>query len=180
MTDGNAAVGAMGKHSTSLGVLTIVAGILVMLAPTLAGVSLVLMVGALVLVAGAARMFWAFRAASIGGGIWRLLIGFLTVLGGIALLANPVLGSGVLTILLAIYLIVDGIAEVGAGVGLRPARGSGWMIFGGVLSILLGLLLWQQTPLAGAWAIGILLGIKLLMAGFLMLNVGSTLRAGGR
>jgi uncharacterized membrane protein HdeD (DUF308 family) len=44
---------------------------------------------------------------------------------------------------------------------MRPASGSGWLIFGGVISILLGFMIWSGFPLFGMWAIGILFGIKM-------------------
>jgi uncharacterized membrane protein HdeD (DUF308 family) len=51
------------------------------------------------------------------------------------------------------------------------------MLFGGIVSILLGIMMWRQFPLAGAWAIGILLGIKLFFVGLIMVTTGSTLRS---
>ena len=59
---------------------------------------------------------------------------------------------------------------------MRPAAGSGWLIFGGVISILLGILIWKQYPLSGVWAIGILFGIKLFLVGLIMVTGGSVIR----
>jgi uncharacterized membrane protein HdeD (DUF308 family) len=99
------------------------------------------------------------------------------LLCGIALVANPLFGSGVLTIMLALYFILDGISEVVAGIKLRPGSGWGWMLFGGIVSILLGMMIWGQFPLSGAWAIGILLGIKLFFVGLMMITGGSVVRS---
>jgi uncharacterized membrane protein HdeD (DUF308 family) len=104
-------------------------------------------------------------------------IGGLTLLCGIALVANPLFASGVLTILLTVYLILDGIAEIAAGFQLRPQAGWGWLLFGGIVSIWLGLMIWSQFPLSGAWAMGILLGIKLFFIGLIMVAGGSTVRS---
>jgi uncharacterized membrane protein HdeD (DUF308 family) len=70
--------------------------------------------------------------------------------------------------------------EISAGNQRRPLPGSGWLIFGGVLSILLGAMIWAQFPLSGAFAIGILLGIKLFMVGLIMVTGGSALSASAR
>jgi hypothetical protein len=40
-------------------------------------------------------------------------------------------------------------------------------------------MIWRQFPLSGAWAIGILIGVKLFFAGLMMITVGSTVRALG-
>ncbi len=51
------------------------------------------------------------------------------------------------------------------------------MLFGGIVSIVLGVMIWRQFPLSGVWAIGVLLGIKLLFGGMIMVATGSTVRA---
>jgi uncharacterized membrane protein HdeD (DUF308 family) len=84
---------------------------------------------------------------------------------------DPILASGVLTIILAAYLLIDGVLEVIAAIQVHPASGWRWLLGGGILSILLGLMIWRQFPLAGAWAIGFLLGLKLLLIGMIMIGV---------
>ena len=165
-----------GTGMNVLGIITIILGCLVMLAPMLTGFSILLLAGILVVIAGIVRMFWAFTAGSFGKGVLIFAIGGLTLLCGLALLFNPVFASGVLTVVLAIYLVVDGGAEIAAGLGLKPESGWGWMLFGGIVSILLGIMIWRQFPLSGVWAIGVLLGIKLLFVGLGMITVGSTAR----
>lgn len=176
MSEVTEAIGSGGKGMTILGVIAIIAGILCMLMPALTGVSVIMFIGVLVLVSGVVRMLWAFKAGSVGKGILMFALGFLTLAVGIILLANPLFASGLLTILLVIYFIVDGISEVAAGMRLRPQSGSGWLIFAGVISIVLGILLWRQFPLSGLWAIGILIGIKLFFVGLIMVTGGSALK----
>ncbi len=177
MNDFTEAAGKGGKRMSRLGIATIILGFLVMLAPILVGFSLLWILGLLVVVAGLCRMFWAFQAGSLGKGVLVFAIGGLTLLAGVALLANPMLASGVLTIVLAIYFIVDGAAEIGASFGLERGSRRRWLLFGGAVSILLGIIIWRQFPLSGVWAIGVLLGIKLLFSGMIMVATGSTVRA---
>ncbi len=97
----------------------------------------------------------------------------------VAILAILVLAGTVviLTIMLVVYFVLDGIFEVVAGLKRRPGSGWGWMLFGGIVSILLGAVIWSQFPLSGIWAIGILLGIKLFFVGLIMLKGGSAVRS---
>jgi uncharacterized membrane protein HdeD (DUF308 family) len=67
-------------------------------------------------------------------------------------MAHPLFASAVLTVVLAVYFILDGIAEIGGGTQLPSGAGGGWLIFGGIVSILLGIMIWAQYPLAGAQA----------------------------
>ena len=169
-------IAAGGKRMTVFGVIAIVLGVLAMMAPLLTGISIVFLLGGLVAVSGALRMVWAFRSGSIGRGLWMFAIGSLTLVCGAAMLANPLFGSAVMTILLAVYFLVDGIAEIAVGAG-RMKEGGGWLVFGGVVSIVLGVLIWRQYPLSGAWAMGILIGIKLFFVGLTMLVGGSAVRS---
>ena len=177
MNDVTESAGKGGKRMSRLGIASMVLGFLVMMAPMLVGVSPLWILGLLVIAAGFVRMFWAFQTGSLGKGVLVFVIGVLTVLCGVALLANPMFASGVLTIVLAVYFIVDGAAEIGAAFGRPPRSGKGWLFLGGAVSIVLGILIWRQFPLSGVWAIGVLLGIKLLFSGMIMVAAGSTVRA---
>ena len=156
-----------------LGIITIILGILAIAAPLIVGLSVALLVGLFVVAGGISRMVWAFRAGSLGKGLLTFAIGGLTLLCGIALATHPLFTSGVLTVFLAVYFVVDGLFEIAAAFRVRPSSGWAWLLVCGVISFLLGLMIWQQFPLSGAWAIGILLGIKLLFVGMAMIGVGS-------
>jgi uncharacterized membrane protein HdeD (DUF308 family) len=177
MNDFTDTVGKGGKRISRLGIATMILGFLTMLAPVFVGFSLLWILGFLVVAAGLVRMFWAFQTGSLGKGVLVFAIGGLTLFCGITLLANPLLASGVLTVVLTIYLIVDGVAEIGTSLGLPRGSGRAWLLFGGIFSILLGIMIWRQFPLSGVWAIGVLLGIKLLFGGMIMVAAGSTVRA---
>ncbi len=168
---------AGGKKMTVFGIIAIILGILAMLTPAVAGTSVLLVVGVLVLVGGIVRIIWAFGSGSVGKGLVTFAIGVLTLLCGIGILAHPLFASGVLTIWLAVYFVLDGIVEIVAGIKRKLGSGWGWMLFGGLVSILLGVFIWRQFPLSGIWAIGILLGIKLFFVGLIMVTAGTAVRS---
>jgi uncharacterized membrane protein HdeD (DUF308 family) len=98
----------------------------------------------------------------------------LTLLAGILVISHPLLTSAVLSVVLAIYFVGDGIAELfAAGTLPQGQQGKGWLIFGGLVSLILGVMIFTGFPLAGVVAIGVFLGIKLLFAGMTMLTLGS-------
>ena len=167
---------AGGKRMTTFGIIAIILGILALLAPGLTGVSIVMLLGGLVVVSGIVRMMWAFQSGSLGRGLWMLVIGGLTLLCGLALLTDPLFASGLLTIILAVYFVCDGISEIAVGFG-RMGDGGGWLLFSGTVSIMLGAMIWAQYPLSGAWAMGTLLGIKLFLVGLAMITGGSAVRS---
>jgi len=161
---------------TTFGAIAIILGLLAMMAPGVTGLSVVFALGIIVLIGGIVRIFWAFQAGSLGKSLVGFVIGGLTLICGILLVAHPLFASGVLTILLALYFICDGIFEIMAALQRRPIAGWGWLMFGGIVSLLLGLIIWGQYPLAGAWAMGILIGIKLFMVGLIMVTGGAVAR----
>ncbi len=162
-----------GRKMTTLGVIAIILGILAIIAPVMTGAWVMFLLGVLVLAGGIVRIIWAFTSDNLGKGLLKFAIGVLTLLCGILILAHPILAMGILTIIIAIYLVLDGIAEIVAGFKRKFGYGGGWMVFAGIVSIILGIIIWRQFPLSGIWAVGVLLGIKLLFAGLIMLTVGS-------
>ncbi len=79
--------------------------------------------------------------------------------------------------MLAGYFVLDGLFEIGASFRLRPGSGWMWMLFAGIVSILLGVMIWQQFPLSGVYPIGLLLGIKLFSVGLVMVTAGESVQA---
>ena len=168
----------VGGSMKIMGVLTIIFGMLAMAMPWVAGQTIVWLIGVLVLAGGLTRMFWAFKAGSLGKGILVFLIGVLTVLAGMAILSRPYLTAGVLTLMFAIYFFVDGFSEIMAAFALPGGQsGKGWLIFSGAISIVLGVMIYSGFPLAGVLAIGVFFGIKLLFAGMTMLMLGSAAKS---
>jgi uncharacterized membrane protein HdeD (DUF308 family) len=166
---------AVKKDSTMLlilGVLTVILGIFAMMAPGMTGMTVAVIVGILLIIAGVARGIFAFKAQSWGKGILAFLLGLLTLIVGGYMVMNPGVALASLALFLAAFFFVDGIFEIIEAFQLKPIDGWGWMLFGGIVSILLGFMIWRQWPISGLWAIGILVGIKLIFSGIAMTMLG--------
>ena len=157
-----------------MGILTIIFGILAMMMPFVTGQSVLMLIGILVMAGGILRLIWAFKAGSLGKGILVFAIGVLTLLAGFWIITEPFIAAGALTIVLAVYFFADGLLEILAAFSV--AEGKGWLIFDGVVTVILGVLLFMGFPLSGPLAVGVLLGIKLLLAGITMLTLGSAVK----
>jgi uncharacterized membrane protein HdeD (DUF308 family) len=167
------AMRAPSRIGTVLGIATIVFGILAMMMPMLSGITVAAIVAVLLIAGGIARTAFAFKAGSFGKGLLMFLFGGLSVLVGAIMLARPLLGLKSLTMVLVAYFIVDGIFEIMAGFKLKGVRGWFWFVIGGIASLVLALLIWRQWPASGQWAIGLLIGIRLIFAGWEMVAVGA-------
>jgi uncharacterized membrane protein HdeD (DUF308 family) len=155
------------------GILTILFGLFAIGSPLYTGLAVAVMVGMALVAAGVSMTVFAFQAPSLGRGILKLLFGALTVVVGIAVLAQPGIALAKLTLLLGAYFVADGVITMIVAFNVKPQPGWGWMTFNGVVTIALGWMILKGWPLSGVWAIGVLVGIRLLFAGITMLTLGT-------
>ena len=163
---GNARLG------TVSGFLLVVLGILAIATPFVSGVAASTLVSAIMIAAGMTLLFFCFKAESFGRGIGQFLLGSLTVVGGSFMLMEPVLTLFTLTGVLLVWFIADGIVTIYQGIKRKPQEGWGWVVFSGISSLVLGGLLAYQWPMSGTYAVGILVGIRLLFAGWSVAMLG--------
>jgi uncharacterized membrane protein HdeD (DUF308 family) len=157
----------------ALGAILLVVGFAIMGSPLVAGISVSLMVGIMLILSGVSQFVFAVKS---GKGLLTISIAALTVLIGGYMVGNPGAALASLTIILAAYLIVSGIFEMILAVQVKPAPGWVWALFSGFISLWLGAMIWGQFPLSGAWAIGILLGLRVFFSGWTLLMFGIAAR----
>lgn len=154
-----------------LGILCLLLGIAAIAAPLFAGTMLTVLIGAFMLVSGTAQIIHSFQLC--GHKVATFLMGLLGVVAGGLIFSKPLLGLATLTLLLAVYFLFDGIMWIFMALQMKPEKGWGMVLFNGGITLVLGILIWSQWPLSAAWAIGVLLGIRILMAGTTMLFFGT-------
>jgi len=168
-------IGAIRRNAgltVASGVVLVIAGLLAILSPFVAGLSITIMVGAMLALSGISQCFLAFRAGAFGRALVVFIVGVLMTIAGIYMINQPVSGLATLTLILMAYLIASGVLEIIVAFQLKPADGWGIELFNGAVTLVLGVLLWRQFPLSGAWAIGILFGIKMLFSGWAFVFIG--------
>ncbi len=151
--------------SIAWGVLLIIFGILSVSLPLLAAVAVNALIAWLVILGGVVHLVLAVHARGAGSLIWRLLVGVAYIFFGGYLLMHPMLGVASLTLLLASLFLIEGVLDIVLYFTLRSAHGSGWLLFDGLVTLLLSLLIWARWPSSSAWAIGTLVGVSLIMSG---------------
>jgi len=156
------------------GVALIVLGAVAVLAPVFAGSAVVIIIGIVLLVSGIGQFIQGLRVESWGDKMIPLVLGAITGLCGLLVIGHPLLGLGFLTLLLAVFFIVEGIWKIVSSFSYRSSSGWGWVLGSGVLSLLLGLLILNQWPVSGMWAVGLLVGIDLLSSGISMIVLASS------
>jgi uncharacterized membrane protein HdeD (DUF308 family) len=147
------------------GVLLIVFGMMAIASPFVAALAVSVVVGWLAVMAGIVHVMLAFRAHGAGTMIWKLLVGVAYLCFGGYLIVHPVMGVASLTWLLASLFVIEGILNIVMYVKMRPTRGSSWMLIDGIVTLLLGAMIYLQWPSSSAWAIGTLVGVSLIFSG---------------
>ena len=160
------------KTAKWVGVVLLITGVLSLIAPLASGLSIAVMIGVLFIFCGAAQFVIAFRTGAFGEGLLLALLALLSLIAGVYMVSQPVAALATLTLFLAGYFIASGIVEAIGAFGARPTQGWGWLLFGGIVSIALGVMIWRQFPLSGAWAIGTLVGVRMIMSGWTLIAVG--------
>lgn len=148
----------------ALGIVMLILGLVALSSLLVATLVKTLVYGWLLLVGGIVTAIGAFRI----GGTWNIILGVLLALlfgyAGWMLITNPVLGAAVVTLALGIYLVVGGIFRVIMAF-IDRFDGYIWAVVSGVLSIILGAIIWSGWPGTSIWTLGLLLGIDLVMNG---------------
>jgi len=147
------------------GVLLIVFGMVAIGSPLLAAVAVNVLIAWLIVLAGVVHIMLAFRAHGAGSTIWKLLVGLTYVFFGAYLILHPLLGVASLTLVLASLFLIEGVLNIILFFKMRSMGGSSWVLIDGIITLLLGLMIYMQWPSSSAWAIGVLVGVSMIISG---------------
>ena len=147
------------------GVLLIIAGMLAISSPMLAALAVNILIAWLIVFAGVVHVIVAFHGHRAGSIIWKLLVGIAYLCIGAYLLWHPVLGVASLTLVLAFLFLIEGVLNIILFFRMRSVSGSSWVLIDGIITLLLGLMIYLQWPSSSAWAIGTLVGISMIISG---------------
>ncbi len=164
----------------ALGLLLIAIGVFAwieVVAVTIAGA---IFLGAAMFVGGILQIIQAFMVrGGWSGFLLHVLIGVLYLVGGLLIMGEPVQGAVVITVFLSVVLAVSGIMRM--LMALRHRELAGWwlMLFSGIISLLIGLLLYASLPWSGLWVLGTLIAVELVVGGITLVQFGWMLRKAG-
>lgn len=150
----------------ALGLLFFVAGGTAWLSPFIAGLFVETAIGFAFLIGGALGLVQVFMTKDgWDARMTYLILGGFNVLAGLALLFRPLEGMLALTLVVIVAFFVSGLIRLAMGIMARPATGWSWMVFAGVLSVLLSGYLMTRYPEISAELIGIIAGCLFVSEG---------------
>ncbi|HEX5527618.1 MAG TPA: HdeD family acid-resistance protein [Solirubrobacterales bacterium] len=159
------------KALMTVGICAIVLGCIAILVPAVAAVGTAIFIGWILLIVGAFMVAGAFSAHSVGTLLWRMLWAILTVIVGLWLILEPHNGTLTLTFVLGVYFLFMGLTRITIAFLGRGQPNAGWIGLSGVAGLVIGILVLAKFPSSADWAIGLLVGIDLIFAGWTLTSV---------
>jgi uncharacterized membrane protein HdeD (DUF308 family) len=131
--------------------------------------------GCFMLAGGIVYIVGAFFTRGWGGFFLSLLAGVLHLAVGAIILEHPVDAVILFTMLMAAFFFVEGLFRI-IGALAGHFHHWGWMLVNGIISMVLGVLIWRQWPFDALYVVGLFLGIDLLFSGASYIALGLNAR----
>jgi len=155
-------------------IVLLLAGIAGIALPQFMTIAVALFAGWLMIIAGGIAFYITWHGFRDRWVVW--LKPFILFTVGLLILLHPLAGAAALGLMLAVYFLFDGFAGVGSAWELRPRRGWGWLMFNGIISLMLAAVFIAGWPFTTAWLIGLFIGISLFVDGLSLLMLGLAAR----
>jgi uncharacterized membrane protein HdeD (DUF308 family) len=166
------------KHATwflAVGIALVVLGMVAIGSAVAMTIVSVLFLGWLLIIAGIFEVIHGFSHRPWSGFFINLLGGVLYAVAGLVMVANPALAAVTLTLVIAVMLIVAGLFRLLIAFSTQLHH-HGWLILNGVISILLGVMIWRSWPVSGLWVIGMFIGIDMIVDGWTEIMLALSVR----
>lgn len=160
----------------ALGLLFALTGAYALVAVVPATLVSAIWIGAFLLVAGIGETIAAFQFKEWGRFALWLLMGLVYIAAGVITFVNPLAAAVSLTLIAGIALLVAGAVRIWLGFNMKGAPAWGLVVFAGVTSLILGVMILAQWPASGLYVLGIFLGVDLLFSGAGWISTGLTIR----
>jgi uncharacterized membrane protein HdeD (DUF308 family) len=159
-----------------LGIAMMLLGLVAIGMQFVATITTVLVLGILLLAAGVVQI-----ANAVLGRGWRpfflhLMAGVLDLIVGGLMIERPLMAAEALTLILAVSFVAGGSLRI-LYVVMERFPGWPWVLVNGIITLLLGILIWRQWPASTLWVIGLLVGIELVFSGWTWVMLAVAVRS---
>ena len=160
----------------ALGIVLILLGIAALAYVPAATLGSVFALGWLMIFSGIVEGIYAFHVRGWRGVSLHLLGAVLGVVLGLIVVTHPVAGALAFTLVIAAFLTVIGLFRTISAIQMRY-RSWGWVVFDGIITLVLGLALSVSWPVSAIWFLGFALGIELILRGWTTIMFALVVRA---
>ena len=149
------------------GIVLFILGLLAIIVPPIATIAVEVLIGWLLLMSGIVGLIATLRMRGSPGFAWSLISAILGIVAGAVLLGWPLSGALTLTMILTVFLVLEGVISILYALEHRRGLSGRWgiMLFSGVIDLFLAGIIFAGLPGTAAWAIGLLVGVNLVFGG---------------
>jgi uncharacterized membrane protein HdeD (DUF308 family) len=170
-------LGTVGGWFISLGVVLVVGGVVALSYPRYTGIGLAVMIGWILVLSAVMYGISGWTALKVGRAMAQLVLALLYAAAGVYLVLNPGRGLMFLGWLLGVLFFLEGILKLAFAAGARALPGRSWLLFTGLVSALLGVLILARWPISSTFVVGLFTGLNLMFGGWAAISVGAAMRA---
>lgn len=160
----------------ALGIVLIVLGVAAWLDVVSVALAATIVIGASMLVGGVAQIIHALMAKEWPGFVFARISGLFYFAAGLLIMREPIHGAAALTLVLVALIIAAGIVRMALALRSRGVLAWRLVFASGIVSVIVGCLLYMTLPWSGLWVLGVLIGIEMLVQGGGWLYFGIALR----
>jgi len=162
-----------------IGIVMVVLGIIGLSMQIALTITSLIFFGFLTVFAGVVQFVQIFSDEGTHNKIWDILLALVYIVAGFMMIQYPAASAAWFTIVIAFVLVIAGIARLLIASRMKNNNVQGWglVIFGGLISILLGGMIFASWPVSGLWVIGMFIAIELLMQGFTLILAALAVRS---
>jgi uncharacterized membrane protein HdeD (DUF308 family) len=153
------------KYFLLLGLLLILLGAGVVTSSFYATIFSIILLGVFLIIGGSIQIAQGFLAHKWSGVFLSLFLGILYIITGFICLSHPAQAALTITLWIAIFCVMAGIFKMLTALIVRFEQW-GWVFFNGLVTLLLGVMIYLDWPLSGFWVIGLFIGIDLILTGW--------------
>jgi uncharacterized membrane protein HdeD (DUF308 family) len=160
------------------GVVLTVCGACAIIFPPLTlllSLSAVVVLGIVLMIAGVITIITSLWAGKWSGTMVQLLVGVLYLVIGFMISDKPLASAETMTLFIAAFCMVAGIFRTVSALSLRYPFW-GWSLLNGMITMLLGLIIYRQFPYSAAWVLGLLVGLELFFHGWTWVMISLALK----
>jgi uncharacterized membrane protein HdeD (DUF308 family) len=147
------------------GINWVLLGTLALIFSTVSTLVSVVLLGIFMLYMGSFEIVSSFKITKLSSFLLHIFVGVLYYFSGFYLIIHPSISAINLTLMFAILFVVAGLLRIIFSF-TKNIPHKGWLLFNGILTTILGILIWQQWPYSGLWVIGTFVGIEAIFTGW--------------
>lgn len=164
------------SYVTAIGVLLLILGIVAIYYPEGIGEVTVTIIGVFLIIGGMLRLMFSFLSFSMGSLLIKVIYSLIMIFAGGWIIINPDMGLKGLTMVFAVYFLVDGLTTLIYSFNLMPVGGGMYMLLDAIVSLVIGGFILYNWPETGQYALGTYLGIKLILDGLMLALTGQAVK----